>query len=106
MTSPPSRWLNTILVMLLASLGVCRAATPASGPGASTGQLVNDLCPVLPEELASPAHELIFRGVPDRFCCRECKERFIQNPAAYLPRLPHVPPGDPVTRTRPQARPD
>src|SRR3712207_5808918 len=66
-----------------------RAADAAAEPAR---RLVNDRCPVMTDEFTTPLHEITFRGVAVRFCCRECKERFLLNPDPYLANLPHVPP--------------
>jgi hypothetical protein len=74
---------------LLLCLPLLVAAVPASQP-----QVVNDICPVTTEEQATALHEVVFRGVPVRFCCTRCKNKFLLDPQPYLKHLPHVPPAD------------
>lgn len=65
-------------------------ASPGLPATQSARRLVNDMCPVMPEEFASPQHEVSFRGVAVRLCCRTCREKFTANPEKYVARLPHV----------------
>src|SRR5687767_1634517 len=69
--------------------GVAFAADASSSAPAT--RPVNDRCPVMPGESASPAQEIVFRGAAVRFCCWKCKDRFLLDPQAYVARLPHVP---------------
>jgi YHS domain-containing protein len=78
-----------VRLVVLCLLGLQVAAGSASG--AAPGKLVNEHCPVMPDELAKAVHEITFRGVPVRFCCQQCKTRFLTNPQPYLANLPHVP---------------
>ena len=43
--------------------------------------LVNDRCPVMSDEFASPTQEITFHGAAVRFCCGKCKRRFEDEPA-------------------------
>jgi YHS domain-containing protein len=44
------------------------------------------------DEFTSPLHAVTFHGVEVRFCCAECKDRFVDAPAQYVSRLPQFPP--------------
>src|SRR5687768_14533284 len=70
------------------------AATAPTTPltvTAPTGErLVNDRCPVMTDEPATPRHETQFQGVWVRFCCDECKEKFAADPAQYLAHVPQL----------------
>lgn len=90
----PSAACALVAIFLLTASGapaVAPAATQASH-GGPAGRLVNDMCPVMPDEFASPHHEVTVRGVTVRLCCRTCREKFTAEPEKYLHRLGHVPP--------------
>ena len=55
-------------------------------------RVVNDRCPVMTEEFASPQQEILYEGVTVRFCCDECREQFQADPVQYITRLPQIPP--------------
>ena len=90
--------LALLIVILLYSPRPAEAdAGPATRP-------VNDRCPVMTDEAASPLHEITFHGAAVRFCCARCKDRFLLEPQAYLARLPHVPPEAPADPGAPGAK--
>lgn len=75
---------------LLASAGPARAqATSGDEPAR---RVVNDRCPVMTDEFASPLHEVEFHGSLVRFCCHECVDRFEADPVPFLKNVPHLPP--------------
>lgn len=55
-------------------------------------RVVNDRCPVMADEFASPLHEIPFAGVTVRFCCDKCRNQFVAEPLQYVSRLPQLPP--------------
>jgi hypothetical protein len=73
-------------------LSLSTFASPASAEDADVNRLVNDRCPVMIEEFASPLHEVQFEGVAVRFCCRKCRDEFDADPTPYVSRLPQLPP--------------
>jgi hypothetical protein len=56
-----------------------------------SARMVNDHCPVMQDEPASPQHEVQFRGYAVRFCCDKCKDKFADDPVPYLSYLPQLP---------------
>jgi YHS domain-containing protein len=87
-----SRW-SLIAGMLAATTAVLFAGgdSAAGAEGTTAWRVVNDHCPVMSEEFASPQHEIEFHGSAVRFCCDECKGKFLSDPAAYVSHLPHLP---------------
>ena len=79
-----------MLMRVLALLATLLAAGSAGGE--APRPLVNDRCPVMPDEFASPTQEITFRGIAVRFCCGKCKRRFEDDPAAFVARLPQLAP--------------
>ena len=75
------------VLLLVATL----LAAGAAG-GESARPLVNDRCPVMPDEFASPTQEITFHGAAVRFCCGKCKGRFEDDPASFVARLPQLSP--------------
>src|ERR1700712_2047092 len=75
--------------LALASLGF-GATTAPSTPQAAL-PTVNDRCPVMKGEFATPLHEIQYGGVAVRFCCEECRDRFLSDPVPYLADLPQMP---------------
>jgi hypothetical protein len=90
MTRPRRRiWPLTVIVVAVAFPA---PADPTTAPsGEPERRLVNDRCPVMDDEPASPLHEVQFRGVAVRFCCSDCADTFAESPAPYLSRLPQLP---------------
>ena len=89
--TPPRRRLRTLLPLLSVALSVAAAAeAPKANPELGR-RLVNDRCPVMVDEPASPTYEVPFNGVAVRFCCSDCQETFTEDPSAYVSRLPQLP---------------
>ena len=83
------RYVGALLVMaVVAAAGASDDATD----GESARPLVNDRCPVMSDEFASPTQEITFHGVSVRFCCGKCKRRFEDDPATFVARLPQLSP--------------
>jgi hypothetical protein len=78
----------TLTLLLLLTANLAQAQTTRAAPATRP---VNERCPVTTDEASSPLHEITFRGAAVRFCCRQCKDRFLLEPQAYLAGLPHVP---------------
>ena len=74
------------------SAGHERAALPDPADAGRVPRVVNDRCPVMTGDFASPLHEVQYRGSTVRFCCRECVDRFEADPLPFLNRIPHLPP--------------
>src|SRR5918997_1037747 len=74
-------------LLLAATLVAARAGGEVGQPP----RLVNDLCPVMTDEPASPQYEVQFRGAAVRFCCSDCRETFTEDPSRYVSRLPQLP---------------
>ncbi len=74
-----------------AVLPMCPSSAAGTDDSTSSARLVNDHCPVMPDEFASPQHEIQFHGSAVRFCCDECKVKFLSEPAAYVGHLSHLP---------------
>ncbi len=83
--------LAALFVFLVAAASPARPA-PASVPDEPDRRIVNDRCPVMTDEFASPLHEVDFRGSTVRFCCRDCVERFEADSLPFLKNIPHLPP--------------
>lgn len=97
--SPPARVLPPGLALaavfvIVAMAGRCLAGPAPGEPGAgeSARRMVNDRCPVMTDDFASPLHEVEYRGSVVRFCCRECVEQFEANPVPFLANVSHLPP--------------
>jgi YHS domain-containing protein len=69
----------TLLVAILLVL-----AAPAWAQSAKQ----NEFCPVMPSKPALPDFEMKFRGETIQFCCENCRQLFLKDPAAYLSQLP------------------
>jgi hypothetical protein len=80
-----------LLLLMLAAVSVRPVWATSAAGGEAERRLVNDLCPVMEDEPASPLCEVQFRGVAVRFCCSDCRETFTEDPAPYLSRLPQLP---------------
>ena len=90
MTAPRRSLLRPLLSML-AALSITATITEAAGAGGEPERrLVNDRCPVMEDEPASPVYEVQFRGVAVRFCCSDCQEKFAAKPTSYLSHLPQL----------------
>ena len=76
-----------LMLLVTAALGAAGLSNAAEEP---ERRLVNDHCPVMVDEFASPMHEVEFRGATVRFCCSDCKETFTEDPSPYLSRLPQL----------------
>lgn len=87
-----------VVVVLLGLLGltavrqVCLAAATTSQTHPSTAPVINDRCPVMPEQAASSEFALIYRGVTVQFCCDKCRSKFDRDPEPYLAHLRNLPP--------------
>src|SRR3712207_5958865 len=89
-TAMTRRVVNPGAWIVVALVGACAGASPADvaaapatapapapAPAPAGNRVVNDRCPVMPDEPASPLQEVMFQGVPVRFCCDDCSERFL-----------------------------
>jgi hypothetical protein len=75
-------------VLLCVAFSIQRARAQSESPR----PLVNDRCPVMNDEFASPAQEINFHGALVRFCCGKCKRRFQDDPVPFLAHLPQLSP--------------
>ena len=84
------------VVVILAGITPSLATSAPGGADAFTDggerRLLNEHCPIMTEEFASPTQEVRYRGSVVRFCCRDCLEQFEDDPAPYLKNLPQLPP--------------
>lgn len=76
-----------VLVLALLAGGSALAAEPPAG-------IVNESCPVTPEEWAEPEFTTSYRGSRIDFCCAKCRKQFLEDPERFVPRLPQFG-GDP-----------
>lgn len=54
---------------------------------ASESAIVNETCPVTPEELVENHITTVYNGETIGFCCKSCRRKFIANPDAYTDQL-------------------
>jgi hypothetical protein len=86
------RWTFIAGILAVITAVLFAGGERAIGPqAAGASRVVNDRCPVMADEFASPQHEIEFRGSAVRFCCDECKGKFLSVPAVYVTHLPHLP---------------
>src|SRR3712207_1855203 len=83
---------TALAVAVVAAAVVAARARAETEAGADNvpRRLVNDGCPVMVGEPASPLCEMQFRGATVRFCCSDCKDDFTEDPTPYLSRLPQL----------------
>jgi hypothetical protein len=57
-----------------------------------------DVCLVTDNDLGSMGEEtsIVYEGQVIKFCCKPCEEKFLKNPAKYLPKL--APPPEPAKK--------
>lgn len=51
-------------------------------------ELINEYCPVMPDEKASPSITVEYEGKTVNLCCKMCRRMFTENPEEYLDQLP------------------
>lgn len=88
----PGSALATLLLFLLAAAPCAAGQPPSAARDVPARRVVNDRCPVMTDDFASPLHEVEYRGSAVRFCCRECVDRFEADPVPFLKNLRHLPP--------------
>ncbi len=80
-----SRFLQMSLPILCLVFGVIAwTAAPARG----SQPVLNEWCPVLPDEKADPAITTVYKGKTIAFCCDHCRAKFEADPEKYVGRLP------------------
>ncbi len=65
-----------------------------SSYAAEEGGIVNEYCPVTPEELVESHITTEYQGEVIGFCCKSCKRKFLANPEVYSVELPVYDGGD------------
>jgi YHS domain-containing protein len=84
--------LVALLVIIIARSAADAGVATAPAQATPTDRVVNDRCPVMTDEPATPRHEIDYQGVLVRFCCDECKEKFAAKPARYVAHVPQLSP--------------
>jgi uncharacterized membrane protein/YHS domain-containing protein len=74
--------------MLALLVTTVRAQTPSPELAGEGGSPINTMCPVMTDEPIDPRFTVEYEGVTVGLCCRKCKTRFDDNPAAYIANLP------------------
>lgn len=49
--------------------------------------MVNSVCPVMPDHKAKAARSVEYKGKTYGFCCKSCIKKFNQNPEKYIAGL-------------------
>lgn len=58
----------------------------------SGDDVINDMCPVMPEEMIDPDYFVEYQGKKIYLCCRQCIRKFNKNPESYISDLPQFSP--------------
>lgn len=80
-------WIS-VCVMLALLVTTVRAQTPSPELAGEGGSPINTMCPVMTDEPIDPRFTVEYEGVTVGLCCRKCKTRFDNDPAAYIANLP------------------
>ncbi|UYV11901.1 MAG: hypothetical protein NCW75_11400 [Phycisphaera sp.] len=80
-------WIS-VCVMLAVLVSTVRAQTPSSGTTGGGGGPINTMCPVTTDEPIDPRFTVEYEGVTVGLCCRRCRTKFEDDPAAYVANLP------------------
>lgn len=82
-----SRFVGAPRLAVAALFGVTCIWCTAAATQQAAGQPVNEFCPVMTEERASPEFTTSFEGQDIGFCCDKCLAKFEANPGRYAGRL-------------------
>lgn len=77
------------LAVVAAVVVTCAWCVAATGQQTSP-RSVNEFCPVMTEEKASPEFTTGFEGLVIGFCCDTCLSKFQANPSRYAARVVHL----------------
>jgi len=82
------RFMAATLVLLVVSSGVGMAQETSPESAGEDHGIINQTCPVSPDEDVDPRFTAEYKGQTIGLCCRKCRRKFEKDPEAYVANLP------------------